>query len=103
MVYNLIMTERAEELLDSLVNYLLYEFKSKQAASHLLDEIDEVIELIINNPYQFPKCSDNYLYYKNYREASLPQMRYVIVYYIEEEFVYIAGVYHELELYSKKL
>lgn len=42
MEYKLIITERAEELLDGLVHHLLYQLKNEQAAKHLLDEIEKI-------------------------------------------------------------
>lgn len=40
MDYRLIITERAEELLDALVYYLIYRLKNEQAALHLLNAVD---------------------------------------------------------------
>lgn len=40
MAYRLNITDRAEELLDQLVNYMLFKFKNKAAVKHLLDGID---------------------------------------------------------------
>ena len=39
MAYNLIITDRADEMIDEKVNYLLIKFKNQQAASHLLNGI----------------------------------------------------------------
>ena len=50
MAYELRITEHAEEQLDNLVNYLLYQFQSKQAARHLLDDIDNVYDRLEVNP-----------------------------------------------------
>lgn len=42
MVYNLILTDRADELIDERVNYLIMKLKNPQAATHLLDEISGI-------------------------------------------------------------
>lgn len=55
MNYKLIITERAEELLDNLVCYLLYQIKNEQAARHLLDSAEQVYSRLEENPFQFPK------------------------------------------------
>lgn len=39
MTYDLIVTEHADELLDNILNYLIYKLGSGQAAGHLMDEI----------------------------------------------------------------
>ncbi len=97
------ITEHTEELLDNIVYYLLYKLKNEQAAKHLLDEIEEVYERMEMNPYQFAVCRDNYLAGKNYREALIPQMDYVIIFKICENTVYVLGIFHQLESYGKKV
>ena len=54
MRYKLIITERAEELLDGLVRYLLYRIKNQQAALHLLESIEKLYDHLEHNPFQYP-------------------------------------------------
>lgn len=103
MLYKLIITERAEELLENLVYYLLYRIKNQQAASHLLDRVERIYDRLEDNPYQFPFCRDEYLASKEYREVVLPDMNYVIIFRIAENEVYVLGVFHELEQYRNKI
>ena len=44
MAYKLIVTERADELLDNILQYLIYQLKNEQAAAHLLDEINNIYD-----------------------------------------------------------
>lgn len=103
MAYKLINTERAEEQLDDLVFHLLYHLKSKQAVSHLLNEISKIYDRIQDNPYQFPICRDDYLKSKEYHEAIVADMNYIVVYKIEGKIVYIMGIFHQLEDYGSKI
>lgn len=103
MAYELRITEHAEEQLDNLVNYLLYQFQSKQAARHLLDDIDNVYDRLEVNPLKFPDCRDVYLSKKGYHEAVVPQMDYMIVFGIEGNIVNVVGIFHQLENYPQKL
>ena len=103
MGYRLIITDRAEELLDGLMNYLLYKLKNQQAAIHLLDNIERIYDRLEENPFQFPLSMDTYLLHKGYREAVLPDMNYVLIFKIEGNNVYVLGVFHQLEQYRKKL
>lgn len=103
MTYKLIITERADELTDKLVGYIINKLKNKEAASHLLDELDEIYIRLSDNPYQFPESSDEYLYSKGYREAHFSEMSYKVVFRIEENKVYIVGIFHDLEEYEKKI
>lgn len=103
MTYKLVVTERADKLLDNILWYLLYQLKSKQAAGHLLNEIDNIYDRLEENPLQFPLSTDTYLADKGYHEAVIGQMKYTIVFKIEKNIVYIAGIFHQLENYQKKL
>lgn len=103
MSYNLIITERAEVHLDSLVQYLLYKIKSRQAAKHLMDSVSSIYDRLEDNPFQFPECNDEYLFYKGYREAALTDMNYTIIFKIEGKDVFVLGVFHKLEQYERKL
>lgn len=103
MNYKLIITERAEELLDGLVRYLLYQIKNEQAAVHFLNSIEQVYSRLEENPLQFPRCRDSYLSQLGYREAVFTDMKYLVIFRIEENNVYIVGVFHELEQYRNKL
>lgn len=103
MVYNLCVTEYADEMLDNILYHLIYQFKNKQAAKHLLDEIEHIYDRLEENPLQFPICKDTYLAKRGYREAVTRQMDYVIVFSINLDVVNIVGIFHQLENYQKKL
>ena len=103
MTYRLIITKRAEKLVDKLAYYLLNNIKNKQATSHFIDNVQGIYKRLRENPYQFPVCEDEYLAYKGYRKAILIDMNYVVIYKVIETKVYILGVFHELEQYENKL
>lgn len=103
MAYKLVVSEYADELLDNLVYYLLYRLKNEQAAKHLLDGIDGIYDRLEINPFQFPPGRDVYLANKDYHEAIIPQMDYVVIFDVKEDTVNIVGVFHQLENYQSKL
>lgn len=104
MAYKLVITERAAELLDDLVLYLLQRLKSVQGAGHLLDSVSTVYDRLEENPYQFPECEDSLLKKRKYRKAKITDMDYLIIYKISEDHsVCIMGIFHALEEYRKKL
>ena len=103
MAYKLIITEHADELLDAALQYLIYQLKNEQAAVHLLDEVEKIYDRLEENPMQFPLSRDTYLAGKGYHEAVVGQMNYIILFRIETDFVMIAGIFHQLENYWKKL
>ncbi len=103
MGYNLIITEKADEHIDSLAGYLLGKLKNPQAAGNFLNEIDGIYDRLEDNPYQFPISPDKYLAFQEYREAHFQKMSYKIVFRIEDRVVYVVGVFHDLEDYAKKI
>lgn len=103
MAYKLIITERANELLDNLIFYLLYRLKNQQAARHLLDGIENVYGRLEENPLQFPFSRDAFLASRGYREAIVPQMDYMVVFSIKGETVNVVGVFHQLESYQNRM
>ncbi len=103
MAYKLIITEHADELLDKLVYHLQYRLKNEQAACHLLDGIENVYERLEENPLQFPLSRDFYLASKDYHEAIVPQMDYIVVFKINADIVSVVGIFHQLENYQAKV
>ena len=103
MVYKLIVSERADELIESLFSYLLVRLDSSQAAVHFLDELDGLYDRLLENPMQFPKSSDGLLKSRGYREALFSSMQYRLVFRVESKMVYIVGVFHDLENYQEKV
>lgn len=103
MTYKLKITEHADELLDNLVYHLLHQLKNAQAAKHLLDEIESIYNRLEENPLQFPLSSDTYLAGKGYHEAVVSQMDYIVVFSIQADVVNVAGIFHQLENYQKKV
>jgi plasmid stabilization system protein ParE len=103
MAYKLIVTKRAEVLLDNIVYHLLYRLKNKQAVKHLFDGIENVYDRLEKNPEQFPISRDSYLAAKGYREAVVPEMNYIIIFSIGTNVVNVVGIFHQLEDYQRKL
>lgn len=69
MAYNLIITEKAEDLLDNLIYHLVYGLKNDQAAAQLLDRIDRIYERMEENPFHFPGSTDVNLLCMGYRSC----------------------------------
>ena len=103
MAYKLNVTEHADELLDNLVYHLIYRLRNKEAARHLLDHVESIYERLMENPYQFPKCRDIYLAKKQYYEAVIPQMNYIMIFDVRADIVNVVGIFHQLENYQNKL
>ena len=103
MGYSLFITERAEELVDNLVGYLMNKLKNPDAALHFVDELDAVYDQLEKNPYRYPESPDDFLRRRGYHDSLLKGMSHRVVFRIEERIVYIVGVFHDLEDYGKKV
>ena len=103
MAYRLHITDRAEELLDQSVNYILFKFKNEPAAKHLLDGIEQLYDRLEDNPYQFADCRDSFLKSKGYKVAAVKDMDYILIFRIDNDVVYVLGIFHQLENYKDKL
>jgi plasmid stabilization system protein ParE len=103
MAYKLMITDRAEELLDQLVNYILFKFNNQSAAKHLLDGIEQLYNRLEDNPYQFADSRDSMLKSQGYKEAVVKDMDYILIFRIDGDIVYVLGIFHQLENYKDKL
>lgn len=103
MAYKLMITEHADELLDGLLVHLIYRLQNEQAAQHLLNEIEKIYDRLEENPMQFPLSRDVYLSGRDYREAIVPQMAYVVVFRVTGDVVNVVGIFHQLENYRRKI
>lgn len=105
MQYNLIVTERAEKLLDNIMKYIIKKLKNPQAADNLLAEIEHVYDNLECNPEMYAYSEDLFMKSRGYRKAVVPHYDYVIIFRIVEETntIYIMGYFHDLELYRNKL
>lgn len=103
MAYRLIITDRAEELLDQLVNHILFKLKNEPAAKHLLDGIAQLYDRMEDSPYQFADCRDSFFKSKGYKEAVVKDMDYILIFRIDGDSIYILGIFHQLENYKEKL
>lgn len=103
MAYNLIITERADELIDRLTAYLVNNLKNPDAASHFLGELEAIYDRLEENPYQFAESKDEYLFMRGYRDALFQEMNYHVVFRVDEQSVFVLGVFHTLEDYARKV
>ena len=103
MAYRIIITDRADELIDSRVYYIINKLRNPQAARHLLDGIDEIYNRLEDNPFQFADSNDYFLRSRGYKEALIPEMNYKLIFRIDEKDVYVVGMFHDLENYASKV
>lgn len=103
MIYNLIISEHADELIENIIRYMIRKLKNPSAALHFINSLDTVYDRLENNPYLFKESEDPILYKRGYREAHLADMDYRVIFRVDLQDVYIVGVFHDLEDYRIKV
>lgn len=95
MKYKLIITDRAEELLDNILYYIINQLKNSETASCLLSEIEHVLDNLELSPEIYPYSEDTFLRAREYRKAVIPHYDYVTIFRINKEsnIVYIVGFF----------
>ena len=99
MDYNVKVTSSAESDLDGIIAYIIEELCNPQAANHLLNEIEKVYKELAVTPLCYPSCAQPLLH--RYRKAAI--MRYVMIYRVDEDTVYVERFFSQLEDYANKL
>lgn len=103
MDYKIVLTRDAEKDLDRFITYLLFEKKSKQAAGNVLDDFEETKRILIYVAGSLKLCDHPRLRESGYRRINFLSHRYFMLYRIENDTVYVDGIFHELQDYENKL
>lgn len=103
MGYKLIISERAGQHIDKIVDYVVNDLYNPGAAKAILTDIEEAYSKLEYMADALSYCMDPYLAEKGYRKIILSKHDYVILYRIEGNEVRISGVFHMREDYASKL
>lgn len=69
MDYKVIFTENALEDMDSIVEYLLFHLRNKQAANHFIDSVENGKFVLINSAKSFQLCLNPRLRSNSYESS----------------------------------
>ena len=103
MDYKVIFTENAMEDMDSIVEYLLFHLRNKQAACHFIDSIENGKFVLRNSAESFQLCLIPRLQSKGYRRLNLDKTQYFLLYRTENSIVFVDGIYHQFQDYENKI
>ena len=103
MAYNIIISERANEQIDTIVGYVKNTLNSPAAATSILLDIEDSYDKLEHMAEAFGYCNDNYLRSKGYRKKLLARHNYLIIYRIVNQEVHVSGIFHIKEDYASKL
>lgn len=100
MDYKVIMSERAQSQLDKFIYYILVELGNEQAAGNVLADADKTKERLSRVAGSLSLCDNLRLRALGYRVIRFERHKYLMVYRIEGNIVYVEGIYHELQDYE---
>lgn len=103
MDYSIVVTNDAEDDLNRVIQYLLFEKKSKQAAKDVLDDFEKTKEKLKNVARSLKLCDNPRLKILGYHRINFLKHRYFILYRIESNLVFIDNIFHELQDYENKM
>ena len=103
MEYSVVMTSDAEEDLEGFIRYLLYEKRSPQAASNVLNDFEETKKRLSKRADSVKLCDHPKLHALGYRKMRFSKHRYFLMYRIEGEQVIVDRVFHELQDYENHM
>jgi len=103
MIYKVIITNRAEEQLDNIISYIFIQFKNKEAANSILNDVLRTYDKLEYVAASLQLCNDPYLAAKGYYKIALEKHNYLLLYQIHGNEVIVSGIFHMLENYREKL
>ena len=105
MAYKINITELADSQVDNIVGYLIFNFKSKQAAVAFLDDLENTYTQIQDHAESIPIMDDPVLKDYKYRKLKLDKHDYVVIYSVDSstQIATVERVHHTLENYSSKI
>jgi plasmid stabilization system protein ParE len=103
MDYKIVVTKYAEEDLENIIEYLIYEKENMQAARNVLDDYDSTVESLKHVAGSLRLCDNPRLQQFQYRRINFLNHKYFMMYRIVDDFVYIDNIFHELQDYEGKM
>ena len=82
-MYNLDVSDRAEEDLDRILSYISTNLAAPKAASDFADEVYACYDRLEENPFVYEKCRDSKLKDAGYHRAVIKN--YILLYKIYED------------------
>ena len=103
MVYKAVVTSDAEEDLNRIIRYLLYEKRNAQAASNILADCEATKQSLSLTAGSLKLCDNPKLRAFGYRRIPFLSHRYFMLYRIEKDAAVIDSIFHELQDYENKM
>ena len=101
MAYKIIETDRAQQDLSDIVEYIIYSLENPSAAATLLDEVEACYDALERLPMMFEACHDPHLKALGYHKAII--RNYIMIYNVSEptKTVSVMRFFHGRQDYEK--
>ena len=99
-LYDVEITELAQDHFRGHIGYILEKFKNPDAAWNLRDALKKAEDELADHPETAQLCIDPALSGFGYRKKMILDTRYLCICRIEGNTVWIEGIYHELQDYE---
>ena len=103
MAYRIVITKDAEEDLERFIRYLVFEKESMQAAQNLLNDYDATIESLKHVAGSLKFCDNPRLRRLEYHRSNFLNHKYLMLYRIVDDIVFVDNIFHELQDYENKM
>lgn len=103
MEYKVVITLDAEEDLEGFIKYLLFEKKSEQAASNVLNDFEVTKQNLSRVAGSLKLCDNPILKQLGYRRINFLSHRYFMLYRVENNIAIVDNIFHEIQDYEKKM
>ena len=100
MVYKAVISRLAQSQLSRYIGYIKRQLGNSQAAQAVLLDARETKKALLQTAESLPFCRDPDLQAMGYRLIHFRRHRYVFLYEVREQIVYVEAVYHELQDYE---
>ena len=103
MEYKVVITSDAEADLDGFIRYLLFEKKSDQAASNVLNDFEATMNSLSGVAGSLKLCDNPRLRELVYRKMNFLSHEYFLLYRIEGDTAIVDNIFYELQDYENKI
>ncbi len=102
-IFEVVLTVNAEVQTQKILDYIFYELENTQAAYSVEQDMKETIDRLSYVAGNLKFCDDPDLRALEYRTIHLKRHSYFMLYKIVGTYVYVIGVYHDMQDYENTL
>ncbi len=103
MAYKVVVTSDAHADLEDYISYILFEFRSEQAAQSILDDYEETLETLALAAGSIRKSSSPKLAMRGLRRINFRRHDYFLLFKLDGNIVTVTNIFHSSQDYENRL